>query len=845
MVPSISAPAPVEAPTEESNGEVEEGSPFMAVRDPDQPLAALGTSDIELSVVLRVIKATMYRSFELFGRMDPQATVHWITADKQEKEIAVTRVDWNGHLNPKWDHTCRGQAYPGAGSNVSLEFKVFEADVVGPATFCGTATSLLDELWDNPGELESMFLTTESKQIHHGPVRELKLLRKGEETGVITVEAILLKRPKSIGPIAPGNTSMLELSKVDPNEFVTPVQRVQVSGGTAPFFNLCLKAPEPGQSEHYYIGKDLAHAMDEINFYEVAMHHGMKGKGELARLLQFVPEYAGVLRAREEGKEEERDLLVMRNLKDGHKAPRLLDIKMGQKTGQAGWQGKSRTAALRQSIVDGITNSACEGFRLEGFDNRPRTLTSMDPLLDIGSSDSKKMQKKAQRVMLQRMPGAEMMMHYLDVHQELPNPGEDALQQVMGPSEVTELSLWEAVRQLTLLALNCRCSPVPQKWIGSSVALGFDCGELPRRSSGEEDIKKGAVVAIFDWGRSELNTVERHMQLSDSEQKDRSEFWCYYVGGVDRLAWEVARAYKHRYTTASEWKHVVFTIYDFDSLTANDFIGRVRVPVEETQLQKVSISDSNGEPRGELEFSMRWCAYPKGSRLRGAWQVSVVRAANLPAYDKLLMRGTVDPFVEVVAISSNGKNCFRQVSSVKAKCNTPEWNETFELPVVCSKRLLDRALSSNSTTLQGAPLGMLLPMEEEVHAAASMGKRKGTLKRLMSKKSVGELPKSEVDKAFADWVSKLDFAASEQIRKEGGDLSRIRMAHSGSGTSKLLPHGSVSSQCIAVVPSGGVAIVDNRSEAVTPKSVRTKLSAHDSPRKCCSRCSTPAPCVLM
>jgi len=117
----------------------------------------------------------------------------------------------------------------------------------------------------------------------------------------------------------------------------------------------------------------------------------------------------------------------MRNLKDGHRKPRLLDIKMGQKTGQAGWQGKSRTAALRQSIVDGVTNSACEGFRLEGFDNRPPVLDSMDPLLDVGGSDSKKIQKKAERVMLQRMSGAEMMMHFLDVHQELHNPGEDAL----------------------------------------------------------------------------------------------------------------------------------------------------------------------------------------------------------------------------------------------------------------------------------------------------------------------------------------------------------------------------------------------------------------------------------
>merc|ERR1719229_1767956 len=109
------------------------------------------------------------------------------------------------------------------------------------------------------------------------------------------------------------------------------------------------------------------------------------------------------------------------------------------------------------------------------------------------------MQKMAQRGMLQRMPGAEMMMHYLDVHQELPNPGEEARLEVLGPSEVTEVSLWEAVRRLTRLAVTCRCSPVPQKWIGSSVALGFDCGGLPPRSTGVAHLKSDAVVAIFDW----------------------------------------------------------------------------------------------------------------------------------------------------------------------------------------------------------------------------------------------------------------------------------------------------------------------------------------------------------
>ncbi|CAK0899930.1 unnamed protein product, partial [Prorocentrum cordatum] len=217
----------------------------------------------------------------------------------------------------------------------------------------------------------------------------------------------------------------------------------------------------------------------------------------------------------------------------------MLDIKMGQKTGQAGWQGKSRSAAMRQSIVDGLTNTACEGFRLEGFDKRPPALLSMDPLLDVGSTTNEKLRKKAQRVLLQRMAGQEMLMHYLDVHQDLPTPDGKGLESTLGPSELIELVLQRVVVALCDLAMSCRRSPVPQKWIGSSVALGFDCAELPPRCAGTEDtVRKKALVSIFDWGRSELNTLDRHMQLSEADQKDRSEFWSYYVGGIDRLAWE-------------------------------------------------------------------------------------------------------------------------------------------------------------------------------------------------------------------------------------------------------------------------------------------------------------------
>merc|ERR1719191_636797 len=93
----------------------------------------------------------------------------------------------------------------------------------------------------------------------------------------------------------------------------------------------------------------------------------------------------------------QKDVLVMRNLMDGATKLRLLDLKMGEKTAEAGWKGKSAFAALRQGVVDALTNSEAEGFRLEGFDHPPKALLSMDPLLDFGGSQmfSGKALKKA------------------------------------------------------------------------------------------------------------------------------------------------------------------------------------------------------------------------------------------------------------------------------------------------------------------------------------------------------------------------------------------------------------------------------------------------------------------
>ncbi|CAK0827049.1 unnamed protein product [Prorocentrum cordatum] len=63
----------------------------------------------------------------------------------------------------------------------------------------------------------------------------------------------------------------------------------------------------------------------------------------------------------------------------------------------------------------------------------------------------------------------------------------------------------------------------------------------------------------------------------------QATFWRYYTGGVDRLAWEAVRSYHHRFGCTAGWKQVTITVYDFDSCSGNDFIGKVTVPLHETE----------------------------------------------------------------------------------------------------------------------------------------------------------------------------------------------------------------------------------------------------------------------
>jgi len=285
-------------------------------------------------------------------------------------------------------------------------------------------------------------------------------------------------------------------------------------------------------------------------------------------------------------------------------------------------------------------------------------------------------------------------------------------------------------------------------------------------------VRKKALVSIFDWGRSELNTLDRHMQLSEADQKDRSEFWSYYVGGIDRLAWEVSRAYLHRLGVADAWTDVIFRIHDFDSMTSNDFLGKLRVPLQECGRTTKDLEGMNGSKRGELTFSIAWQPYPQPSRVTGAWRVTVEAAAKLPASDGVMIMSSSDPFAEVIAISQDGRRGFRQVTEVKVKNLSPEWKETFEIPVVSkadflldSFRELGLKLPSSASAQED-----MLPMEEAI--PDSLGRR---------------FDEKAADKGLADFIQMLDQAALAQIQREGGDAEAVGKTHSHAGRHRDIP----------------------------------------------------------
>ena len=223
-------------------------------------------------------------------------------------------------------------------------------------------------------------------------------------------------------------------------------------------------------------------------------------------------------------------LLLLENLRQGFEHMRLLDVKLGAETSVACWKGKSRLNAWKNACVDQRTNSAVEGFRLEGIELPPRSLEKrISEVLQSKSLTTTKYisPKVIRRFTLQRLRAVDFLESWLDVsHLGL------------GAEPHAQKAALGAFEQMRLLLSAVFALDVPQQWIGSSVALAMEVGSFA--------IQPHVAVKVFDWGRAELNTASVFNSLPLEERESRTRFWKQYLQSLARMYWELGRMVAHR-----------------------------------------------------------------------------------------------------------------------------------------------------------------------------------------------------------------------------------------------------------------------------------------------------------
>ena len=400
----------------------------------------------------------------------------------------------------------------------------------------------------------------------------------------------------------------------------------------------------------------------------------------------------------------EKQLLIMENLFDGKKKLRLLDIKIGQFTADSNWRGKSSFAAYRQGILDGKTNSTKEGYRMEGFDGPPKELATFDPSIESTLMGAVFSKKKSTRLQYQCMPARRFLSWLIDCREVAGAPGR------VSNGEYGEAVLRTLVTKIGGLAKSLRQVPVPQKWLGSSIALLFDAGELPERGAALEAAASAAGVYIFDWGRSELLSTEEFHALQDAEKEDRRKFWNYYSDGVCRLFYEGLRAYYHRFCTPV-WTHVLIEVLDYDAISDHDLAGQIEIPLEDTGGPKeFKLLNAKGVPvqkKGkDCNLKVTVCKRASAgaeSAVPEAWLVTVHSADQIPNMDKkgpawgVNFTGKKSDGFVVVTARCKGDVKMLTSPSERSKCclntNHPVWEETFEFGL-CQTDNIDRLLGA-------------------------------------------------------------------------------------------------------------------------------------------------------
>eukprot|EP00933_Yihiella_yeosuensis_P060949 TRINITY_DN63758_c0_g1_i1.p1 TRINITY_DN63758_c0_g1~~TRINITY_DN63758_c0_g1_i1.p1 ORF type:complete len:537 (+),score=93.31 TRINITY_DN63758_c0_g1_i1:102-1613(+) len=235
-----------------------------------------------------------------------------------------------------------------------------------------------------------------------------------------------------------------------------------------------------------------------------------------------------------------RSLLLLENLRSGFDQMRLLDIKVGAETAVANWKGKSRFRAMKNSCVDQQTNSAVEGFRLEGIELPPQALQENLQRLIAEQAKGLVSAKAMKRFLLQKLSGAESLAVWLDVHRL-----------GLGSEQHTHSAVWTAIQEINRLIEAVLRIPAPQQWIGSSIALALETGSLSKEPK--------VLLKVFDWGRADLTSLREHRALQPEERRSRLYYWRQYLRAVCRFKWDLCRLALHR-CCCPAWTSLIFEL---------------------------------------------------------------------------------------------------------------------------------------------------------------------------------------------------------------------------------------------------------------------------------------------
>mmetsp|Transcript_107537 Transcript_107537/g.334329 ORF Transcript_107537/g.334329 Transcript_107537/m.334329 type:complete len:623 (-) Transcript_107537:384-2252(-) len=514
-------------------------------------------------------------------------------------------------------------------------------------------------------------------------------------------------------------------------------------------------AAPPGAGGRQWLGKDYAHAFDELEFYNAC--HRLRGRPgqEQWRIFDFLPSFHGIVRHAScllPGADAQRirttDLLVFRSPLEGLARPRLLNVEVGPST--------SALQYRRGSEVDAVMFARQEGVRVEGFMSPPRSIPGEDPGLDAkGWTWGDTTQRRAKRGALQALRPGEALAAFVDLRDAImeerlwPSEGCDGsgraaasafAAQFLGPAEYSELALLHVVKELASLLRASASVPVPQKWVGSSVGLLVEAGVAPPRTGPIDPqtwVAARVKLRIFGWSRSKVS--DPGSALTADEQQDHETLWQIYRDSLGCVLWEASRLYFHAFC-AREWTDLCVEVYELSARGESMLLGTagVRLDAELKEARALpllaagvgeQVCGPDGSPsRVRVATSLSACGAP--SRLAGVWRVQLDSASDLPlprgaaaAAGAAAARSEVFAIVSVREQTSLGSRRASQRTRPDANRLQPAWREEFEFPVVAAGGVAVERLGEALGCSAGAGAGpnlakhLLQPMPRAVDGA--------------------------------------------------------------------------------------------------------------------------------